>query len=87
MILRLWDVLGKKSSLLFGRECLSAAIWMLFTLVLRSTLWLFGLLPYIPYGVIFALPMFIQLLDRHLPFMIDSFPLLPVRLAESILGK
>ena len=39
-------------------------------------------------GFIYALPLFIQILGKYIPFISnDSFPLLPIRLTESILGR
>jgi hypothetical protein len=54
----LWSVLGRKSSQMFGKECGGSALWMFFSLFLRSlTVWL-GLPT--PHGIIFALPIFFQ---------------------------
>lgn len=57
---KLWDLLGKKLFLVFGVECASAAIWMVFALVLRSIIILVRLDNFVPSGVIFAFPYFIQ---------------------------
>ena len=60
MIEAVWDLLGKKICLVFGRECGSACIWMIFSLLIRSLITFIGLEQYVPCGVVFALPYFIQ---------------------------
>lgn len=60
MIEAVWDLLGKKICLVFGRECGSACIWMVFSLLIRSLITFIGLEQYVPCGVVFALPYFIQ---------------------------
>ena len=55
-----WDILGRKSSLVFGRECGSATIWMLSVLLQRTIIWLLGLDAFLPYGIIFAFPLIVQ---------------------------
>lgn len=84
----IWDnILGKKVSQTFGQECASAAIWMFFVLFLRSILLVFGVMSYIPNGLLFSFPFFIQLLSRYIPFMRESIPLISVRVVECILGR
>lgn len=83
---KIWDVLGKKLPLLFGRECARASIWMFCVLSLRLILNIFRLDTYMPNGFIFGLPLVIQVIGKYIPLMADCFPLLPIRLAESILG-
>ena len=56
----LWNALGRKLSIQFGTDCAVASIWMLFTLILRALLIICQLSEYIPQGLIFALPFFIQ---------------------------
>jgi len=46
-----------------------------------------GLAFLFPIGVLFAFPYFIQQLSRRISFMEDVSPLLPVRIAEIILGR
>lgn len=84
---RLWNILGKKLSLLFGRESARAAIWMFIVLLLRMIVKVLRLDSIIPHGFIFAFPLLVQLVGSYVPFMADCFPLLPIRLAESILGR
>lgn len=60
MIEAVWDLLGKKTCLVFGKECGSACIWMIFSLIVRAIIILIGLEQYIPCGVVFAFPYFIQ---------------------------
>ncbi len=52
----IWDLLGKKLVIAFGRECASASIWMFEILIIRSILSLLSISRFIPYGLIFALP-------------------------------
>ena len=56
----LWDLLGKKLCLVFGKECGSACIWMVCSLLLRTILTALRLDSTIPSGIIFAFPYFIQ---------------------------
>mmetsp|Transcript_16521 Transcript_16521/g.16628 ORF Transcript_16521/g.16628 Transcript_16521/m.16628 type:complete len:257 (+) Transcript_16521:62-832(+) len=82
----LWDLLGREISLIFGRDCASATIWMFCCLIFRWVT-LLTHFDYIPLGVIFALPYFIQQISRRVPIIADTNPLLPVRIAEIILGR
>ena len=59
----LWDLLGKKLCLVFGKECGSACIWMMCSLLLRALLTAVRLEHHVPTGFIFAFPYFIQV-DR-----------------------
>lgn len=52
--------MGKKSALLFGEECGSAAVWMIVVLCLKSIVYYTGVAAYIPHGFIFAFPLLIQ---------------------------
>ena len=57
----IWEnILGKRVSQIFGQECASAAIWMFFVLLLRTILILCGLSSFVPHGVLFSCPLFIQ---------------------------
>jgi hypothetical protein len=56
----LWSVLGRKPSQLFGKECGGSAIWMFFSLIIRSLVTFLGLRSIVPNGVIFALPICFQ---------------------------
>ena len=87
MIEAIWDLLGKKVVQIFGKECASASVWMFFTMCLRAMFITLKLDSWVPYGIIFALPYFIQQLGNYFPLMIDVHPILPTRLAESILGR
>ena len=87
MIETIWDLLGKKVVQIFGKECASASLWMFCSMCIRATLIFFKLDNWIPYGIIFALPYFIQQLESYCPFVSDVHPILPTRLAESILGR
>ena len=84
---KLWELLGQKLSQLFGRECASAAILMFISLCIRWVTYLLGLEDKLSLGLIFAFPLIVQLLTANLPFMDSSNPLLPVRIAESLLGQ
>lgn len=55
-----WNILGRKSSQLFGRECAGSTIWMIFSLCLRSLITTLKLDQLLPNGIIFALPIFFQ---------------------------
>jgi hypothetical protein len=46
----LWDLLGRKLSLLFGRECAKVSIWMFFALIIRNIIIILKLDKYIPNG-------------------------------------
>jgi hypothetical protein len=60
MIEVLWDLLGKKLCLIFGKECASACIWMVCSLIVRTLLTAFRLEHFVPNGIVFAFPYFIQ---------------------------
>jgi len=85
------SVLGKKLALLFGKECLRSATWMCISLFVRYLVVVFYLESYIPVGIIFSFPYIIQLVCVYVPWMgsktLCNIPLLPIRLAESILGR
>mmetsp|Transcript_17271 Transcript_17271/g.16604 ORF Transcript_17271/g.16604 Transcript_17271/m.16604 type:complete len:246 (-) Transcript_17271:112-849(-) len=84
---KLWEILGKKHFLCFGKECISACIWMIFSLFFRTILIFLRLDSYIPAGFIFAFPYFIQMIGGYVPIMHEIFPILPNRLTDSILGR
>jgi len=89
----LLDVLGRQTSLAFGLECGAATLWMLGVLVLRSVLAVVipggGALALVPHGFIFAFPTGAYLGDALVGFPLfeDCFPVLPIRIAETILGR
>eukprot|EP01038_Epipyxis_sp_PR26KG_P009923 gene9923-13347_t len=83
----MWGALGSDVSLLFGQECGGATIWMIFILIQRAVLILLHIDKYIPFGLNFAFPLFVQLLSHKFPVFKKSFPILPIRLAESIMGR
>jgi hypothetical protein len=87
LIETVWDMLGKKFCLIFGKECASACVWMLFSLFLRTVLIAIRLEHFVPCGMVFAFPYFIQLLGNYVPLIHDIFPILPNRLTDSILGR
>jgi hypothetical protein len=85
--LKLWDKLGSRSALVFGRECVVAATWMFICLCIRASLSLLKLKSLVPYGLIFAMPAVINKVGEYFSLFKDIFPLLPVRLAECIIGR
>lgn len=56
----IWNTLSKKSCLLFGQECVSVAIWVILTLLFRTCLYFTKSEDYLPRGLIYAFPFFIQ---------------------------
>lgn len=60
LVENVWNLLGKKMPILFGKECASAVIWMFSCLVLRFFLILCHLDTVIANGIVFAFPFFIQ---------------------------
>jgi hypothetical protein len=64
MVSKMWEILGNDTLILFGNECGGATIWMSIILLQRSVLKLLGYEEYIPHGLIFALPLFIQVILR-----------------------
>lgn len=83
----LWAFLGNSIAQLFGRECASAAVWMIYCLLLRQITSLFYLQNFVPYGLIFALPYSMHLFGKYCPIMRQSLPLLPLRVSEALLGR
>lgn len=85
------SILGKKLALLFGKECLRSSTWMCISLFIRYLVSVFYLEKYIPIGMIFSFPYIIQIVCVYVPWMESktfcNIPLLPIRLAESILGR
>lgn len=82
-----WSLLDKKRTLAFGEECASAVVVMVVLLLLRTIIIMSGLgAHYFPLAdIICVSPIFIQYLMMLCPFF-GQYPLLPVRLAESIMG-
>ena len=60
LIETLWDLLGRKLCLIFGKECASACVWMVCALILRTIIIAIRLENVIPSGIVFAFPYFIQ---------------------------
>ena len=60
LIETLWDLLGRKLCLIFGKECASACVWMVCALILRTIIIAIRLEDVIPSGIVFAFPYFIQ---------------------------
>lgn len=87
LVSKVWKYLGTNLSLLFGTECACAAVWMFISLLLRSITVILRINSVVPYGIIFAAPLFIQLVERIFPLFKHHSPLLLIRLAESILGR
>lgn len=56
----IWEFLGKRSIILFGKECASVAVWMCFSLILRFIVVSVRLTSIVPHGLIFSCPYFIQ---------------------------
>lgn len=56
----IWVQLGRKSSQIFGNDCACAAIWMFLILWIRLLVGLLKLNSYIPYGEMFASPLFLS---------------------------
>lgn len=89
----LFDLLGRRTSLSVGRECASSLIWMLCILSIRWALGMLsrvpvvGFLSQVPHAVVCALPLLMQLLDSYFSFIGECFPLLPVRIVETVLGR
>lgn len=83
----LLGVLGSQTALLLGTESAAVTVWMLVVLSLRSVLASLGLLSFVPHGLVFALPLLMQLVDSVLPFLGDCLPLLSLRITETVLGR
>ncbi|KAJ1389471.1 hypothetical protein B484DRAFT_459677, partial [Ochromonadaceae sp. CCMP2298] len=81
------SALGNRSSVLFGEECGSVALWTIFALILRSVLVFLEIEIYIPTAFLFAFPFVIQYLGQALPVLQDRYPILQVRIAEAIMGR
>ena len=58
----LWDVLGRKPAQLFGRECASSCVWTIVSLMIRFFIIITRLESYIPRGIIYSFPYFIQVI-------------------------
>ena len=85
---QLYDLLGKKYAVKFGSECSKVTTWMVVVLVIKYSVYLLKIEHFFPIGMIFAFPYPMQILGKYLPWMKGGiFPLLPVRLAESIMGR
>ena len=83
----LLGVLGSQTALLLGTESAAVTVWMLVVLSLRSVLASLGLLSLVPHGLVFALPLLMQLVDSVVPFLGDCLPLLSLRITETVLGR
>lgn len=84
----LWGMLSNNLLIVFGEECGSAVVLMTLVLLLRTVITMIGLgTTYFNFiEVIVYSPYCIQCLMSKLPFM-TKFPLLPVRVAESIMAR
>mmetsp|Transcript_14638 Transcript_14638/g.24230 ORF Transcript_14638/g.24230 Transcript_14638/m.24230 type:complete len:284 (-) Transcript_14638:1106-1957(-) len=82
-----WTSLGNDGSLLFGKECGSAALWMILALVQRSVVAFLRIESFVPYGFLYSFPLLIQHVGQVLPFLQDHFPILPVRIAEAVMNR
>lgn len=58
----IWSALGGSPALLFGEECASVATWTFLVLLLRTVLYFTYAEPFIPNGLVYALPILIQVL-------------------------
>jgi len=83
----LLKILGSQTALLLGTESAAVTVWMLVVLSLRSVLASLGLLSLVPHGLVFALPLLMQLVDSVVPFLGDCLPLLSLRITETVLGR
>jgi hypothetical protein len=86
VIEKLSFILGQKLSILFGKECASASLFMFICLFLRFIVVLLNISKIIPVGLIFAFPLIVQMMQTLFPFLEDNSPLLIVRIAETLLG-
>jgi hypothetical protein len=84
----IWQFFSLKLLTIFASESASACIWMIVITLLRSLVLMFGYdASYFPLvEVVAACPFFAQSLMVAFPFMAD-YPLLPVRIAESVMGR
>lgn len=55
-----WNILGSSVAVLFGEECAAAACWTILVLTIRCILYCTYLEPYVPYGLIYALPVLVE---------------------------
>jgi len=83
----LWNLLTRSSCLSFGKECGSVIVWILLTLTLRTLVILLHIDSYIPTGFVFAFPFFMQICVKYIPSLFHTVPLLPVRFAQTLIGK
>jgi len=85
-----WVTLWQKPGLLdFTSDAASGAIWIFLSLTIRSILSVIGIMKFIPEGLLFSFPLLVMYLVHQfgLHFMDSHYPLLPVRIAESFLGR
>jgi hypothetical protein len=84
----IWGLLSNDSLIVFGEECGSAVVMMTLVLLLRSLITVMGLgtTYFSLVEVLVYSPYCIQFLMTKFPFM-TKYPLLPVRVAESAMGR
>ena len=71
-------------------DACAAALWMACALSLRAMMHAMCILPYIPEGLIFGLPVFFHQVTRLAKFeflYLQHFPHVALRLAESVMGR
>lgn len=66
-----WKVLSKRQCILFGRECLAAALWSFLAIFLRLVLYFCRCEAWSSYGIIWAFPYSIQV--TLLPFLTGTY--------------
>jgi len=85
-----WVTVWQKPAVLdFTCDAASGAIWIFLSLTLRAMLNAIGAMKYIPEGLLFSFPLLVMYLaHRHGLYFLDAHhPLLPIRIAESFLGR
>ena len=84
---RLWDMLGKRTALLFGEECFSSFLWMSVSLIGRFTLIITQLNSDAIAGFICCIiPLYLYSKNNSGQSIVRLISPLPVRLAESMMG-
>lgn len=68
--LLIWNVLGGSPAITFGEECASVAVWTMVALLMRTILYFSFMEPYVPYGLVYAFPMFIEVTNSVLYLLI-----------------
>lgn len=60
---KVWKVLDRPPYIAFGKECLNSTIWTYLILIFKALISFFQIESYIPSGLLFALPLLIQVSD------------------------